>query len=298
MKSQRQVAAVVVTYNRKNLLIECLESLLNQTFPIDLIIVIDNASTDGTQVYLREKGLLDNPKISYIRLEINIGGAGGFYEGLKIGYRENFEWLWIMDDDTIPSSNALEELMNANELLKKEDVNPLILGSRVNWIDGDPHPMNFPQIKRRNWNQIFLGLEYGLLPLRSVSFVSVLINSYAIEKYGFPMKKYFIWNDDVEYTGRILKEENGFLVPKSVVTHKTVTKYSPIEASADRFFFEVRNKIWMILKSDAWTSYEKIRYSAILTKNIINFLLRNKFSFKSVSVVLRGLVQGFIKSPY
>lgn len=298
MNMQKQVAAVVVTFNRKNFLVECLDSLLNQTYELDAVIVIDNASTDGTQTYLDEKGFLADPKVKYVRLPENIGGAGGFYEGLKIGYQESFQWLWLMDDDTIPELNALEELIRAGELLEKENLNPFILGSRVNWVDGKPHPMNLPQIKRNDWENIYLGLKHGLLPLRSISFVSVLVHSQAIEIYGFPIKKYFIWNDDVEYTGRILKEMNGFLVPNSVVTHKTAKKYSPIEGSADRFYFEVRNKIWMILKSEAWVSKERFNLSLVLVNNILKFLVKNKFSLKSLYIIFKGIIQGFIKSPY
>src|SRR4028119_143552 len=95
------VAAVVVTYNRKQLLLECIDALLSQTRSLDKIILIDNACTDGTPEILREKGYLDNAYIDYMRLPENIGGAGGFHEGIKRGYEVGYDWLWLMDDDTI-----------------------------------------------------------------------------------------------------------------------------------------------------------------------------------------------------
>ena len=90
---KEKIAAVVVTYNRKELLKECLDALLAQTHPLDSIILIDNASTDGTPEFLKEKGFLDNPKIDYVRLSENSGGAGGFYEGMKRGYEKGFDWV-------------------------------------------------------------------------------------------------------------------------------------------------------------------------------------------------------------
>lgn len=98
------VCAVVVTYNRKNLLLECLEAIRRQTRPVDAIYIIDNASTDGTPEVLKENGyipelppfnlsepyeiehkisnLVDgNPiNVFYVRMYENTGSAGGFYE--------------------------------------------------------------------------------------------------------------------------------------------------------------------------------------------------------------------------
>ena len=76
-----KVEAVVVTYNRKEMLIQCLDAILNQTSEVDKVIVIDNNSTDNTPDYLKEKGYLDNEKIFFQKLEKNTGGAGGFYKG-------------------------------------------------------------------------------------------------------------------------------------------------------------------------------------------------------------------------
>ena len=93
MKKQNKkekIAAVVVTYNRKELLKECLDALLRQTYSVDSIILIDNASNDGTPEFLKENGYLDNPKIDYVRLPENTGSAGGFYDGVKRGYKKGF----------------------------------------------------------------------------------------------------------------------------------------------------------------------------------------------------------------
>lgn len=129
------VCAVVVTYNRKDLLIECLEALRKQTRPIQGIYLIDNASTDGTPGLLMEKGYIselppqnlkepwekefiiqnltnrEDIKLHYVRMHENTGGAGRFYEGVKRGYERGYDWLWLMDDDTIPTETALENLI-------------------------------------------------------------------------------------------------------------------------------------------------------------------------------------------
>lgn len=67
------IVSVIVTFNRKALLIECLDALLKQTRPLEKIIIIDNSSSDGTPELLKEKGYLCNPIIEYARMEENIG---------------------------------------------------------------------------------------------------------------------------------------------------------------------------------------------------------------------------------
>ncbi|MDE6020493.1 MAG: glycosyltransferase, partial [Ruminococcus sp.] len=107
------VAAVIVTYNRKELLEKNIEMLLKQTMQFDKIFIIDNCSTDGTYDYLCEKGFLSNSIFEYIKTESNIGGAGGFYTGTKAAYDFGADWIILMDDDgKAADENTFAVLMN------------------------------------------------------------------------------------------------------------------------------------------------------------------------------------------
>jgi GT2 family glycosyltransferase len=79
------VCAFVLTRNRKVLLAECLRGLLAQTHPVDEIVVLDNASDDGTEEHLRAEGLLD--RVTYHRASQNTGGAGRVPRGRAAGDR-------------------------------------------------------------------------------------------------------------------------------------------------------------------------------------------------------------------
>ena len=289
-----RICAIVVTRNRKDTLRECLDALNAQLRKPDHIVVVDNASTDGTSEMLED----EFSEVELLRLSRNEGGAGGFYWGIRNGYEQDFDLLWIMDDDTIPKVDALAELEYAHMAIREIVGLPLLLSSRVEWVDGTVHPMNFPTINFADQDLLVKLVEIGYLPIRSASFVSLLLHRQAIDKYGLPVKDYFIWNDDVEYTARILRNELGFLVPKSVVIHKTKEKYIPISVSSpERYYYEVRNKIWMLSRSNAWTRKEKIKYGIRMVFDIGKFVRNKKFSPKAIFHIVRGVKDGIFHTP-
>ena len=217
-----KVNAIVVTYNRKNLLEECLDAILDQTYPVNKIILIDNNSTDGTENFLKKRGYLANKRIDYYKLNKNIGGAGGFYTGLKISIKDN-NWSWIMDDDVIPAKNSLEELISARNFLYHSKENISFLASSVFGTNNEV--MNVPLIntkkERNGYASWYKYLDKGLVSISTATFVSLLINPVAIKKVGLPCKDYFIWGDDTEYTRRLTKYfANAYFSGNSKVIHK------------------------------------------------------------------------------
>lgn len=214
-----KIGAVIVTYNRKELLLECISALLKQTFTLSKIIVVDNNSTDGTYEMLKGQKFFD--ELSYFKLPKNIGGAGGFHEGIKASLKCDLDWVWIMDDDTIPHESALEELLNALKNAQKERVS--FFASSVFGEHGEF--MNVPKIdlslSENGYEHWYKNLEYGMVSIKNATFVSLLISMDAIKKCGLPVKDYFIWGDDLEYTMRLIKYYGpAYIVGKSRVIHK------------------------------------------------------------------------------
>ena len=126
------LAAVVVTYNRKKVLAENIESMLNQTRIPDKIFVVDNCSTDGTKEFLAEKGWLAEERFVYICTESNIGGAGGFYTGTKAAYDAGANWILLMDDDgKAADENTVSKLMETAEMLYAAGEPKLFVNSLV-----------------------------------------------------------------------------------------------------------------------------------------------------------------------
>jgi len=223
MSSNTQsVAAVVVTYNRKELLDGCLQALLSQTQPLDGIIVVDNASADGTPEFLRERGYLDNPKIDYVRLPENSGGAGGFHEGVKTGYQKGFGWLWLMDDDAVPAKDALEVLLNA-DISGNPQVGALVCSIRDEKTDFDRRVQeSVMRCERVFRNREIQKEQFGepALQISSYPLLGVLLKREVVDSVGNVDKEFFIQSDDLDYTLRISEKHSMYLIRDSILVHK------------------------------------------------------------------------------
>jgi GT2 family glycosyltransferase len=283
---------VVVTYNRLELLRECLTALEAQSRPLDLILVIDNASSDGTPEAVRA----EHPAVELVALPDNRGGAGGFEEGVRRGYEAGYDWLWLMDDDTIPTETALEELLAAPAKLD-EVGRPLVLASMALLPDrSDVHPFNFARVDERFPLRTARAVERGYVPIRYTSFVAAFIHRDAVAEYGLPIGDYFIWLDDVEYTSRVIRERPGYLVPRSIVIHKSHTRGS--SHGGDRYYFAVRNMLWLLrggsLRGDRGV---RARLWLTLIQGIPAFLKVERFRPKAFATVARGLRDGLGRLP-
>lgn len=206
----KKVVAVVVTYNRKDLLQECIKALLAQTYPELDVLVIDNASTDGTEDLVRS---IKDPRVIYQNTGANLGGAGGFQFGIKKGAALNPDYLWLMDDDSIPTPTALEELMVAAKKLG----NFGFLSSKVLWKDHSLCNMNIPKVSLNHKLKEFDGAPKKII---MGTFVSFFVPVAVVRKIGLPIKEFFIWADDFEYSRRISREYPAYFVPASVIIHK------------------------------------------------------------------------------
>ncbi|MBU3032248.1 glycosyltransferase family 2 protein [Paracoccus marinaquae] len=214
-----KTSAVIVTFNRAAKLMKVLDALQCQTRRPEIILVVDNASTDETRelVVARAK---EDLSIRYLRLPKNVGGAGGFHAGLKAAYDLGADYFWISDDDAYPEPDAIEKLLQAITSFQADhEWRPSFACSRVEWVDGSLCEMNTP---RTVWDWprfVRPGKAWALVD--SASFVSILVPRWAVAAHGLPIADYFIWFDDAEYTRRLSRSYPGIFVPESRVIHDT-----------------------------------------------------------------------------
>ena len=238
----KDVCAVVVTYNRKVLLRENVEALKAQTYKNLKILIIDNASTDGTKEYIHD--LIDDKKVKYFNTGANLGGAGGFNYGMKKAVLIGCDYVWVMDDDCIPEKDSLKVLFDNAQKLNN---NFGYLSSKVLWKDGSICNMN---IQKVNLKSKVDTSKTELTKIKLASFVSLFLKREVIEEVGLPIKDFFIWGDDLEYTNRISKKYSCYYCSESVVVHKCNTNIgsniSKDESDRiDRYKYAYRNECYL-----------------------------------------------------
>ncbi|MGO2695542.1 glycosyltransferase [Bavariicoccus seileri] len=305
-KPQINVVTLVVTYNRKALLEECLNALLEQSLAVDKLIVVDNDSTDGTNQLFGSGNRFDYPVIDYIKLPENSGGAGGFYEGIKYATENyQYEWLWLMDDDTIVYRDTLKSFNNALgsfEADARQDVS--FLASTV--FGPENEPMNVPVLDARRsangYPDWYFNLADGLVKIESATFVSLLINGDAIQKIGYPCKDYFIWGDDTEYTQRLTKYYGpAYLVGPAKVLHKRFNTKRLLlieEENENRipmYYYLYRNALINYREYGSGLDFIKNIISIIQTIFAIGFKPGIKFRLKKIKVIFKGMFAYFFR---
>lgn len=293
------IKAVVVTFNRKDLLLECVEAIMNQTYEVSSLIIIDNNSTDGTYELLLSKNILDNDKVLYNKLDKNIGGAGGFYEGIKLASKDDTDWIWIMDDDTIPTKNALEELVKASKLIKGKTS---FLASTVYGMEGET--MNVPTIslekEDNGYTSWYKYLDKGIVKISTATFVSLLIDVNAVRNVGLPCKDYFIWGDDIEYTMRLIKYYgDAYFVGNSKVIHKRKGGSALSLFSEDNinrinmYYYSYRNDL--INANEYFGRKRMLKLMYWNTKTMCKIMLKSKHKLKKVQVILKAMLAFVLK---
>ena len=284
-----KIAAVVVTYNRKEYLLNNISHLLNQENNNLDIIIIDNASTDGTKDAIEE--FIINNQVIYVNTGMNLGGAGGFNYGIKFAYELNYDYIWIMDDDTYPYADALNELLIADSNINDQYG---FLASVVLWKDGSLCKMNLPKFKHFNKNN-----NPKFKQIIQTSFVSMFIPRNTIKNYGLPIKEFFIWGDDVEYSRRIGLNTPSYLILDSKVFHATKSNVGSNivydDERLDRYKYAYRNEVY-IAKHE---SLKRIIYQIFkVIYHILKIIVYSKSKkLEKIKLILEASYEGIKFNP-
>ena len=215
------LSVIIVSYNTKELLVNCLESLKEEKRKTKFeVIVIDNASTDGSATVVKEKF----PWVKLIINEKNLGFATAVNQGIRLSDRRD---IFLLNSDARFEKGTLEKLGDF-----EEKVRPAIIGARLINPDGTVQPSVFrlPNIKRaileywlgkKGYFSKYTPSGSGPQEVESVSGGAMLISREVIEKIGFLDGRYFMYFEDLDYCRRARKA--GFKVyylPTARIVHE------------------------------------------------------------------------------
>ena len=242
------VAAVVVTYNRKEELLKNLRAVLGQTHPVDRYYIIDNHGSDGTEAMLRKAGLLDNPVIEYLYLPENIGGAGGFYTGVKKAYEDGYDYICLMDDDGRPAdAEMMQRLVDAADAVH-ENKPELMLNALVLDLDGEHMAFGLTGIDHAA--DAVAGATDGLLYGTINPFNGTLVSRELVKKIGFPNPDFFIKGDEEDYQMRAIRAS---------ATVATVVASVYLHPMAEKKSIRIGKKVLQETTEAPWKEYYRAR---------------------------------------
>lgn len=290
------ITAIVVTYNRKELLRNCLESLMNQTRKPDRILIVDNASTDGTRQFLASTGWLDCDGIELLALPENTGGAGGFAAGIKHALETGTDWLWLMDDDACPQPDALAQLLASQpqpqHLYGSTAIAPNDAQRRLCWPTATPDGACLDTLT---------DLTDPVLEIQSLTFLGLLIHRQIIQQIGLPDATLFLAGDDIDYCERA--RQTGarlFLIAASQLHHPLPTRRTLTFAGHRlhqlvlppwKRYYDVRNRV-LIARRHYGTRLWTETLPGLLIR-LFDSLRHDADRWQQLSAYLQGIHDGF-----
>ena len=243
-----RVAAVVVTYNRPKELLQVVDAVQKQSRVPDYIFIIDNASTIPASMTVSGYS-----GIEVIRHEVNSGGAGGFAAGVETAMAYSPDWIWLLDDDAVPRTNALELLLSGSMLLRNS-IGALCPAVYEFGALATMHRRRFS--KMLAWEQAISAKKYsdGPVQIDTGSFVGFLLNANVVGLVGIPDTSYFMAYDDTEYSLRLINAGyTNWLIPASKIDHLRMAG-SRLSSSPFglKHFYNIRNRLSVAVQHAKW----------------------------------------------
>ena len=279
----KKVIVVIVNWNRKDAVRNLLYSLRKIDFPVHKLIVVDNASTDGSVEMLKKEF---SQEIVLVENETNLGGTGGFNTGMNKALEYESDYIWLLDNDVEVEKEALSGLVTVAE----RDNNIGIVGSAVCYLEYRNYIFDLGGYF--NWSRGMLkpnkrNCLYDRSNLEEVYEVdycatcSLLVNTALLRKVGIMDENFFLTGDDLEWTYRF--KRNGYRVvatPLSRVYHATKIVISPLY-----MYYNCRNTFYLYSKYNPEKGWA--RSAKFFNFFLYSFLLgeAKDYSFNDLSYV-------------
>ena len=223
-KSLPHVYTIILNWNQADYTLDCLDSLLNSDYPNHTTVVVDNASTDGSEQKICERF----PSIHLIRNSENLGYSEGNNVGIRYALQQQADYVFLLNNDTVVDPGMLSKLVEAAE----SKVDTGITGPTMYYMDppevlwGGENQIDW---KKANPVRLKMGDQHPREVIRNglpvetdyIDSCAVLIKREVLEKIGLMDNRYFINFDDLDLNTRARKAGYKVVyVPGAVMWHK------------------------------------------------------------------------------
>lgn len=289
-----KIGVIIVTYNRLDKLKKTLSVFSQQTVLPSYVLVVNNASTDTTSIFLQEWKDIDDGFDKYvITKEFNSGGSGGFYTGLEAALKLGLNWIWVSDDDAFPEKDAIENaslfLDNYNSNLNEVSA---ICGQVINKGKIDLEHRKNMRCKGLNVVEEFLPekeYEKQYFELNCFSYVGTIINKKKLAQVGLTNKDYFLWWDDTEHSLRLSKVGKIICVPAIKIHHNVSNGNGDFTWKT---YYGFRNMADLYKRHFPRICYEYFSFKLTCKTYVRDILGRDKEENKAIRCSLRDCRNG------
>lgn len=257
-----KIAAVIVAFNRDNLLERSLEHTVAQSRKPDLVIVVDNANLESTRV------LVESHSAIYLNGALENGSAGGFAIGFKHALSANCDFIWTLDDDGYPDINCLSILLKFTVEKNLGVTSPLSLSQEDHAQTANPYLFGLKKITDVSKIQ-----RKNIWPGKVQFYNGALFSREIIKLIGYPKKELFLRGDEMDYFYRARRANTKMgLVTTAIFYHPSgVPDFANsrnsffgvvIPKQANKRYYQFRNRGYLVREYSLIPNaiYDWIRY--------------------------------------
>lgn len=279
-KKTESVAAIVLAFSREEDIKHVIHNLKNQTRRPDEIIVI----FQGTNLRILE--WLNQQSNITVCQQGNVGSAGGFTTGLKMAISKGYQWSWLFDDDAVPQLDALEQMTSC---IYFESTKTGFLGSVVVKPNRQVYMSPVADGDSNKWYGSVL--RDGCVPVVASTWIGCMVSSQSVIDFGLPIEKYFMYDEDFEYTSRVASKRKCYCVLRSIVVHYQKADFNLFTSKVDmlKHGYYVRNHFASIRLSGKPYVKKFVRLWLWFFKNALE-IATGKVPFKTIFPLFNGLI--------
>ena len=290
---QPPVYIVILNWNGWKDTIECVESCLKLAYDNATVVIVDNASTDGSEAILRERF----PGLEILQTGENLGYAGGNNHGISFSLAKGAEYLWLLNNDTVVDPSALAAMVTvAEEDAYAGMVGPKVLlysrpeylncvGSTINRRTGQPRLIGFGEKDDGRYDD--------LKEMDTLSGCSLLVRRELVQAVGLLDESFFLFYEETDWILRAKRAGFKMLyAPKAKIWHKVSASVGGHQSPLMLYYMTRNNPLLMRknLGRLAYLGYLVLYLCLLMPKKIVNVLFFNSEKrYRKVAAILKGL---------
>ncbi len=302
----QKVCVVIVTYNRKELLVSLLQDLAKQSYPVSAILMVDNNSSDGTPELLLENEMVSTVKIDeittqnwhnitihYYRNSENAGGSGGFAKAFELVKDMQYDCVWAMDDDVSPEAHCLEEMMKyldeeARMCVPSRGDDNFVDYANVEYDLETLRYFHFNECKRNRLDSRNITEPY--VEVQDMVFEGPLLTMDLLHEIGIPNRDYFILFDDTDYAHRAVEKTKIRYIANAKLHKKIIPVKVDGGAWSWKNYYNMRNSVYFEKKYGKNFRVRYLRAILRLGDLFVRALIRRRF--KRAKWIIRSYIDG------